>query len=509
MKRLIVYFAALIAAVSSHAFSLRGPLEPWMTTNLNYGRYGDFGGPMAPGNEYRWNLPVLTYGFDQSFLDFFGERGVQAVEEAVAILNALPPASEMDVDLFPYDTRLHNGDAEVLALMDLKSAALGILVQQLGLAEPESYMWTLRSRQATTETTNYVVIQRNYDPATLRPTSVINGTEFTYATYEFKTETGFTFAAVPAFPSDPMTFEGSAVAQYGIAGQKLARSTHESMGPGWFYTGLTRDDAGGLRFLYHPTNINTEPLPAGVTTFGTNARPTIGVAPRPGVDKITFTRVNWDSNRLSFVRMTNVFVDVYHSNGVVLTQRLQRIIDRPDITFRAQPLGFTVVENAPYGEGFYITAPPYRVSGVSSWLNNAALHGDPNGPGPGTIPGPRSIEFSTQTGRWLSELRWPTSLPYYMPSGFGSFDHSTNAPVGYGNDVATSATMASGIVEGSFVWKVLGTYNAVYRIDCTTNLVDWSAVTTLTNTLGSFSITNSASGPQKFYRAIRTSLPVE
>lgn len=32
---------------------------------------GDIGGPMDVTNEYRWNVPVLTYGFDQSFVDYF------------------------------------------------------------------------------------------------------------------------------------------------------------------------------------------------------------------------------------------------------------------------------------------------------------------------------------------------------------------------------------------------------------------------------------------------------
>ena len=51
------------------AFSLLGPYEPWMDTTNGFRSYnGDIGGPMALGNEYRWNVPVLTYGFDQSFL---------------------------------------------------------------------------------------------------------------------------------------------------------------------------------------------------------------------------------------------------------------------------------------------------------------------------------------------------------------------------------------------------------------------------------------------------------
>lgn len=54
---------------------------------------GNIGGPMALGEEYRWNMPIITYGFDKSFLDYFGRPGVDAVEAAIQVINDLPPAS--------------------------------------------------------------------------------------------------------------------------------------------------------------------------------------------------------------------------------------------------------------------------------------------------------------------------------------------------------------------------------------------------------------------------------
>ena len=86
--------AALLLAISStrvNAFSLLGPNEPFMVPQLGYAQPGDIGGPMNLGQEYRWNVPVLTYAFDQSFLDYFGSNGVAAVESAIGILNSLPP----------------------------------------------------------------------------------------------------------------------------------------------------------------------------------------------------------------------------------------------------------------------------------------------------------------------------------------------------------------------------------------------------------------------------------
>src|SRR3954452_11619014 len=66
------------------AFSLVGPYTPWMSPELGYHKEGDMGGPMDIGEGYRWNVPLITYGFDQEFSEYFGDRGISAVEEAVA-----------------------------------------------------------------------------------------------------------------------------------------------------------------------------------------------------------------------------------------------------------------------------------------------------------------------------------------------------------------------------------------------------------------------------------------
>ena len=76
----------ILVAFNAAPFSLLGPLAPWMTQEIGYGREGDVGGPMDIGKEYRWNIPIITYGFDQEFVDYFGEAGVRAVEDAIAII---------------------------------------------------------------------------------------------------------------------------------------------------------------------------------------------------------------------------------------------------------------------------------------------------------------------------------------------------------------------------------------------------------------------------------------
>jgi len=81
------------------------------------------------------------------------------------------------------------------------------------------------------------------------------------------------------FPIDPLSDTFTAVADGALA-------------PGAFYTGLTRDDAGGLRYLLTTNNINYETLLSGVHGTGANAGSFVNGALRHGVDKITFVRVN-------------------------------------------------------------------------------------------------------------------------------------------------------------------------------------------------------------------------
>lgn len=82
-----VAFLSLLAvtflATRASAFSLLGPHEDWMQTMNGFRQPNDIGGPMNLGQEYRWNVPVVVYAFDQSFRDYFGTNGVNAVEEAI------------------------------------------------------------------------------------------------------------------------------------------------------------------------------------------------------------------------------------------------------------------------------------------------------------------------------------------------------------------------------------------------------------------------------------------
>src|SRR5205823_6311743 len=143
---------------------------------------------------------------------------------------------------------------ETLGLNDVKSTALSIIVEELGLAEPERYTWALRARAilGTPPITNYAVIKQNFDPITRSPSSYVNDHLYTYMIEDpFAINPLVTDAVeLPVDPTDPFVFSS-------VAGQNLF--------VGQFYINLTRDDVGGLRFLYGTNNIVTENLLATVT----------------------------------------------------------------------------------------------------------------------------------------------------------------------------------------------------------------------------------------------------
>jgi hypothetical protein len=144
LQNLVIYLIAafLFALIlESRAFSLLGPVQPWMQSSNGVIYDGDIGGPMCISNEYRWNVPVLTYGFDQSFSNYFGTNGISAVESAIQILNDLPPASQIVLTNYPFNSQHVNFTAQSQNLNDLKSETLSLLLEHMGLAQPTRYLY--------------------------------------------------------------------------------------------------------------------------------------------------------------------------------------------------------------------------------------------------------------------------------------------------------------------------------------------------------------------------------
>ena len=285
-KRAIYLTLFLFGASPVFGFALLGPYTDWMTWSNGYRRPPQLGGPMNIGAEYRWNLPVITYGFDPEFIEYFGQDGIRAVREAIGMITNLPAASEMVLDDYDLRTVAINHEARQLGLLDLKSISLKMLLVQLGLAEPMRNMWTIRER--TNDSVN--VIARNFDPASLTPTNVLNGVAYEYWIYTYPD------GGIEALEtlSDPTSFA-------------LPAAADDSYQPGYFRHALSRDDVGGLRYLYSRNNVNIEPLPTDVTAVGNTHRPLPDIAPRPGVEKLSFLRMSWNTNLGKFNAVTSVF----------------------------------------------------------------------------------------------------------------------------------------------------------------------------------------------------------
>src|SRR5688572_23357986 len=169
----LLLLAGLVAG--AFGFAPLGPFKTWQVRGLGYALPGDIGGPMTPTETYRWNVPVITYACDQRFIAYFGKQGVAAIDSAMKIFNDLPKMSQITNDgssLYlngepvPTDSKgPPNFGLNVAGLLDLKSHAMGLVIEELGLAEPERYVWTLRGRDVFSvggqTFTNYSVIKNN------------------------------------------------------------------------------------------------------------------------------------------------------------------------------------------------------------------------------------------------------------------------------------------------------------------------------------------------------------
>ena len=405
-QKIFALAVAVTLVVDASAFSLMGPFASWQTAAIGYNLPLDVGGPMTLSEDYRITVPVLNYGFDGTFLSFFGANGVAAVNAAMGILNAVPAASAMTASLTEFPLQAigpANATAANLQIRDLKSAALSTVLGQMGLASPERWTYTLRDRTVVNNTTNYTVIQRNFDPISLLPNNIVNGVLYTYTVAEPLLPGNFADAVETRVSGN---INNISVASVDEGGGLLA---------GQFFTSLTRDDYGALRYLLRFNNVNTETLAASVTLvdttsspyapfLGTNAQTNIPVAlaRRPGIDKVSFNPIALDSLLGIVVRaVTNRYVDRYFNptNNVLTNQTVQRVVNLPDILFAAGDL-------PPPALGLISGATLVRPTSTR-WVNNSALPGNTVAggaailSGPGVIPAALSnataivIEFNT------------------------------------------------------------------------------------------------------------------
>src|SRR6185369_6898789 len=109
----------------------------------------------------------------------------------------------------------------------------------------------------------YLVVKRNFDPVTYLPSSYVNGTLYSYNILELCPTPSRADAV--EFLVDPLSKPYTAVASLGLVATFSPQIETDSLGErfGFFFTGLTRDDVGGLRYLLRKSNVNRESLGTG------------------------------------------------------------------------------------------------------------------------------------------------------------------------------------------------------------------------------------------------------
>ncbi|MEC7882474.1 MAG: hypothetical protein VYB35_06160, partial [Verrucomicrobiota bacterium] len=209
------------------------------------------------GEEYRWNSPIVTYTYDESFLSYFGSNGVVAVEKAMEMLNSIPPASSIKTNyppanadennLWNYPVRPDRFHARAYndRILDIKSYALAELFGFMGLGNAEDNAFQLEFGS---------VVLRNWDPISYGPSKYLNGNLISWAVL------GGTNAQ--PFPIDVTK---SLMTLSGTADNRAPR-----LDEGKYLVAPTRDDIGGYRYLYRKDNFNVENLPPSTYQMVTN-----------------------------------------------------------------------------------------------------------------------------------------------------------------------------------------------------------------------------------------------
>lgn len=444
---------------------------------------------MSLFTEYRWNVPKVTYGFDPSFVEYFGTNGIRAVEAAIDLINVIPPAADLALDAYPRtDVRRANWEAMTLHCLDLKSVALQRLLEQLGLAQSIRWLWCVRGRTVVESNTWYSIIRLNYDPSTLNVSSYVNGMSFGYKLYDAG-------GVCDALETSGVYFDGNPTAV-----------AEQSLGVGEFIINLSRDDVGALSHLLRPSNWNVETVLPGVTAAGPDPMAFVNAGSRPGMNKITFVRHPWDAERNRFVPWTNNYFDtvIPYGQASAITQTLQRVVREPDFLFTVQDMGLRFYED---NGQTHFWSPVDERSDTSHWINLETLN-DPMIPGgPGLIAPPIRITFQ-KLGKYN---HIPASIPFCPDEipHWATFDGSTNEiRMLDGNERAGSATVSNRVVDlgdsARFEWKLLGVQGAVYRIETGSDMDNWSLSATVTNNTGYFDFVGPANGPRRFYRAVMT-----
>ncbi len=459
MKKLVWLMAVLALGSEAWGFSLWGPAETWQIQAVDYGiRYlpyfpmtadtvldvlgpGDLGGPQNVelggtkniGESSRLNTPIITYAYDSTFLSYFGSKGVAAIDGAFKLLNGLPRASSANLAKFlTQGNQQMNYTAQALRMLDLKSTVMWLMMEHMGLiGETHTFDLQYATLTPTPGEFDYVVLQRNFDPVTYNVSDYVNGTLLTY-------QIGF-------LPGPGVHDAMEETARAGLP-PFSAVATREGLQVGGYYLGITRDDMGGLRYLYRHTHYVNEGLDTNETvsafastwvavqsTNGTTATaPVTGGAVTGGfrgllggVEKITFVKTAYDSLLGTFYHpITYHYTIPWVTNGVLTTLGVTRTLTAPDIIFTAGELTFPGPDS--YEEALV------RNSGFITYgaAVSPGLGVDANIVSPSVIT-PELVVTLNNSGPIYYNQTFNQDQANAPELGFlwGSFDGTTNAPV--------------------------------------------------------------------------------
>jgi hypothetical protein len=511
---LLLFFGVhFFCCLPVRGFALLGPYAPWMDPTNSYRSGLDIGGPVDLTQGYRWNVPFVTYGFDQSFIDYFGSNGVYAVEQAFQTLNELPPASTLQLTNFPADCFRLNYIAASQHVYDLKTATLAVLLEQIGLTDPQRSMFVLKQWSSafladsslydyTASFLSDYILERNFDPDSLAPSAYVNGFLYTgeiiiWGPFNPYPRLAYGYAQM----IDPLTQDPTAASDLIHIVRPVLTAIGWSDGLGFagtYFSSFSQDDVGGIRYLLSTNNVEPEVLLPDVYGTGTNIAAFVNGAIRPGLNKITFVRQPFEVQSGLFLSLTNDFIDSYFTNGILQHQQLERVTTQPDFLFSVTDTAATDSQG------------PFCVrSGTDHWWNSSSTNS-----GPGVIRPPINIVFN-KPGPWLQTDESVAQETNYSLVDFhwASFDGSTNPVVTYPTDVSTGASNNFAVhfwLLGPSAIKVtdwqpsLAAGTAV-ALQTSTNLTDWISITTVTNTDGPVlwrHVYTDPVGPQRYFRVL-------
>jgi hypothetical protein len=231
-----------------------------------------------------------------------------------------------------------------------------------------------------------------------------------------------------------------------------AVATGQGLQFGGYYLNMTRDDMGGLQYLYKKGNYAYQGLDSNsvITPFGNSTWEAVSTTNAitgisnffglvGGVEKIEFVRVNFDSMlNPGFTPITYHFTVPYVTNSRLSQLSVTRTITAPDIVFTA---GDLIVSEALANYTALIMTNTFIQStyvslggGVTPSTINPTLVVTLNNVGP--------IIYNAYPGFMDSENFLETPI-----SNWGTFDGSTNPPIVYPNGTSL-AELEDEVLQG-------------------------------------------------------------